>query len=36
MVKHLHSIDLSKVVEMEDITNLAGEVACGADGCEVK
>jgi ribonucleoside-diphosphate reductase alpha chain len=36
MVEHLHSIDLSKVVEMEDITNLAGEVACGADGCEVK
>ena len=36
MVKHLHSINLSKVVEMEDITNLAGEVACGADGCEIK
>ena len=35
MVKHLHSIDLSKVVEMEDITNLAGEVACGADGCQI-
>ena len=36
MVKHLHSINLYKVVEMEDITNLAGEVACGADGCEIK
>ena len=34
-VKHLHSIDLSKVIEMEDITNLAGEVACGADGCVI-
>ena len=37
MVKHLHSINLYKVVEMEDITNLAGEVACsGADSCEIK
>jgi ribonucleoside-triphosphate reductase len=36
MVKHLHSIDLSKVVEMEDITNLAGEVACsGPEGCAI-
>lgn len=36
MVKHLHSIDLSKVVEMEDVTDLKGEIACGADGCEIK
>ena len=35
MVKHLHSIDLSKVLEMEDITDLKGEVACGADGCQI-
>ena len=35
MVKHLHSIDLSKVIEMEDITDLKGEVACGADGCQI-
>jgi len=35
MVKHLHSIDLSKVIEMEDTTDLKGEVACGADGCQI-
>jgi ribonucleoside-diphosphate reductase alpha chain len=32
----LHSIDLSKVVEHSDETNLSGEIACGADGCEIK
>ena len=36
MVKHLHNIDLSQVVEMDDATNQKGEIACGADGCEVK
>ena len=36
MMKSLTNIDLSKVVEMSDSTNLSGEVACGADGCEVK
>ena len=36
MVSHLDSIDLSKVVEFDDVTDLKGEVACGADGCEVK
>ena len=35
MVSHLHAIDLSQVVEMDDATNLSGEVACGAGGCEV-
>lgn len=35
MVKHLHKIDLTKVVEMEDATDLAGEIACGGGGCEV-
>lgn len=35
LVSHLHAIDLSGVVEIEDMTNLAGEVACGAGGCEV-
>jgi len=29
-------IDLSKIVETEDETDLAGEIACGADGCEIK
>jgi ribonucleoside-triphosphate reductase len=35
MVKHLHNIDLSQVIELADTTNLAGEVACGPVGCEV-
>ena len=35
MVGHLHKIDLTKVVEVEDNTDLAGEVACGGGGCEV-
>lgn len=32
----LHSVDLTKVIEMEDNTDLKGEIACGAGGCEVK
>ncbi len=36
LVLHLHSIDLSKVVEMTDNTDLQGEIACGANGCEIK
>jgi ribonucleoside-diphosphate reductase alpha chain len=32
----LHSIDLSKVVELSDETDLSGEIACGALGCEIK
>jgi len=36
MMKSLSNINLSKVVEMADNTDLKGEVACGADGCEVK
>ena len=35
LVSHLHSIDLRKVVEAQDDTNLQGEVACGGGGCEV-
>ena len=35
MVGHLHKIDLTKVVEVEDNTDLAGEFACGGGGCEV-
>ena len=36
MITKLHSIDLTKVVEHSDETNLSGEIACGADGCEIK
>ena len=32
----LHEVDLSKVVEMEDMTDLAGEAACAGGACEVK
>jgi len=32
----LHTIDLSKVVELTDETDLSGEIACGALGCEIK
>jgi hypothetical protein len=35
LVKSLHEIDLTQVVELDDQTNLSGEVACGAGGCEV-
>ena len=36
MMKSLSNIDLSKVVEMADNTDLKGEIACGSNGCEVK
>lgn len=35
LVKHLHNIDLSKVVEIEDITDLKGELACAGAACEI-
>lgn len=35
LMKSLNNIDLTKVVELDDNTNLSGEVACGADGCVV-
>jgi ribonucleoside-diphosphate reductase alpha chain len=35
LVGHLTSIDLSLVTEDDDITDLAGEVACGANGCVI-
>jgi len=35
MMKSLNDIDLTKVVELIDNTNLSGEVACGAGGCEI-
>ena len=33
---HLKDVDLSKIVETEDEKYLAGEIACGVDGCEIK
>jgi hypothetical protein len=35
LVNSLHIIDLTQVVELEDVTNLAGEVACGGGNCEI-
>ena len=35
MVKQLHAIDLTKVVEIEDNTNLKGEVSCSGGACEI-
>lgn len=31
----LHEIDLTKVVEMEDVTDLSGEAACAGGACEI-
>lgn len=35
LIGSVTSIDLTMVVEQEDNTNLTGQVACGAGGCEV-
>jgi len=35
LMKSLHGIDLSKVVELADNTDLAGELACANGACEV-
>jgi ribonucleoside-triphosphate reductase (thioredoxin) len=34
-VKSLHSIDLSKVVEIDDNTALMDQVACSSGACEI-
>jgi len=34
-VQHLHALDLTKVIEMEDNTDLTGEAACAGGACEV-
>jgi ribonucleoside-diphosphate reductase alpha chain len=36
LMSTLSEIDLSKIVETEDLTDLAGEVACAGGACEVK
>jgi ribonucleoside-triphosphate reductase len=35
LMKSLHNVDLSKVIEFNDNTNLSGEVACAGGLCEV-
>ena len=36
MFDKLHSIDLSRVVETQDNTDLSGELACSGNNCEIK
>jgi len=35
LMKALHDVDLSKIVEMDDDTDLSGEAACAGGACEV-
>ena len=35
MVIHLNDIDLSKIVEVTDETDLSGELACAGGACEI-
>ena len=35
MMKSLSNIELSKVIELQDNTNLSGEVACAGGACEI-
>ena len=35
MMKSLKNLDLTKVIEMQDNTNLSGEVACAGGACEI-
>jgi hypothetical protein len=34
-MESLTSVDLTKVIELQDNTNLSGEVACANGSCEV-
>jgi ribonucleoside-triphosphate reductase len=36
LLKTLSDVDLSKVIETEDMTDLSGELACAGGACEVK
>jgi ribonucleoside-diphosphate reductase alpha chain len=36
LMKTLHDVDLSTVVELEDETDLSGELACAGGQCEIK
>lgn len=35
LVKNLTNVDLTKVIEMEDLTDLKGELACAGGNCEI-
>ena len=36
LMKSLHNIDLSKIIELDDNTDLSGELACAGGACEIK
>ena len=36
LMAHLSKIDLSEIVELEDTTNLQGELACAGGACEIR
>ena len=36
MMKSLTEVDLSKITETEDNTDLTGELACAGGACEIK
>jgi ribonucleoside-triphosphate reductase len=36
MVENLQNIDLTDIVELDDETNLTGELACAGGNCEVR
>lgn len=36
MLRYIREINLSKVIEMEDLTDLKGELACAGNACEIK
>ena len=36
MMSSLQEVDLTKVIEVDDNTNLSGEIACAGGACEIK
>ena len=36
MMKSLTEVDLSNVIEVDDNTNLSGELACAGGSCEIR
>lgn len=36
LMSSLTGVDLTQVMELEDTTDLSGEIACGAGGCEIR
>jgi ribonucleoside-diphosphate reductase alpha chain len=36
LMETLHDVDLSKIVELDDNTDLSGELACAGGACEIK